>query len=456
MPLESSAARASLPASRVPGALAAASLALLLGCLSPPSITLPSGHERSTGEKDGPPPSASSADAFVIVGATIFDGERFRGGNVRIVGGLIEGFVDDPGGGRVVDGRGHTLLPGLIDGHAHIGETTSYLERFATFGVTTVIDLFGPPGLIGALRRSDLEVEGRARASLFGAGNLATAPRGHGTEYGIPIPTLERPEEAGAFVAARRAEGSDFLKIVYDTSPADVAGKAAAMPTLSIETVRALVKAGHDQGLPVIVHTGGCDDIRAVLATGPDVIAHGCAMKPGDTLPRELGARGVFFNPTLAVQLRPCGLEYWIPLVAEPDLAARLTEEERGRLGRDRKDHDPACSEGRLRLAGEAARAGVRLVAGPDSPNRRIPVGASLLAELELLSLAGATIEQVLASATSNPADAYRLRDRGRIARGLRADLVLVLGDVRTSPRAILRTRRVWKAGVPVPLDLRK
>ncbi len=433
-----------------PGVLAASALVALVALVdcAPPSSASPA--------LPSPAPSATSPDAFVIVGATVFDGERFREGHVRVVGAIVAGFVADPGGERVVDGKGHTLLPGLIDGHAHIGETTDHLARFASFGVTTVLDLFGPPDLLGKLRRADQASEGLGRASLFGAGNLATAPKGHGTEYGIPIPTLERPEEAPTFVAARRAEGSDFLKIVYDTSPADVSGKAAAMPTLSLETVRALVKAGHEQGLAVSVHTGGCDDIRAVLSTSPDVIAHGCAMKPGDPLPKELAARGVFFNPTLAVQLRPCGMEYWIPLVADPELASRLTDEERGRLGHDRKDHDKACSEGRLRLVGEAARAGVRLVAGPDSPNRRIPVGASLLAELDLLSLAGATIEQVLASATSNPADAYRLRDRGRIAPGLRADLLLVEGDVRGFPRAIFRTRKVWKAGVLVPLDHRK
>lgn len=399
-----------------------------------------------------PPPSPSSpptTPTFVVTNATVFDGTAFRTGNVQVIGETISGFVDaPPPGATVIDGRGHTLLPGLIDGHAHVGDTRAHLERFIGFGVTTVVDLFGPPALLRELRATDTTPEGLGRASLFGAGNLATAPKGHGTEYGVPVPTLERPSEAGPFVAARKAEGSDLLKIVFDNETRDQSGKPLpAMPTLSPETVRALVDAGHAAGLVVAVHSGSCEDLRVLASMGADVLAHGCAAKAGDGLAAALAAGKSFFNPTLAVQLRPCGYEYWIPLVKDPDIAAKLTEEERARLGRDRGDHDVPCSEGRLRLAGDAAKAGVRLIAGPDSPNRRIPVGASLLAEIDLLHQAGATVEQALAAATSNPADAYRLRDRGRIAPGQRADLLLVEGDARASVRAVWRTRRVWKAG---------
>jgi imidazolonepropionase-like amidohydrolase len=394
----------------------------------------------------------SSADpGFVVVGATVFDGERFRSGNVHVVGAAIVGFVDaPPPGARRIEGRGHTLLPGLLDGHTHVGTTVEHLTRFLGFGVTTVVDLFGPPELLRELRASDLSRTGLARASLFGAGNVATAPKGHGTEYGIPIPTLERPDEAAAFVAARKAEGSDVLKIIFDTSTTDVGGQANAMPTLSLDTVRALVREAHDQGLVAVAHAGGCDDLRSLVDTGVDVLAHGCAIEEDDALPRRLAERKVFFNPTLAVQLRPCGMEYWIPLVEDPDVAARLTEEERKRLGTDRKDHNKDCSERRMRLVGRAAKEGVRIVAGPDAPNRRIPVGASLLAELDLIHRAGATVEQTLAAATSNVADAYRIRDRGRIAPKQRADLLLVAGDARSDLRAVWKTRAVWKAGVRV------
>ncbi|MBS2014131.1 MAG: amidohydrolase family protein [Deltaproteobacteria bacterium] len=406
------------------------------GRVQPPALTTP------------PTNVAPEEGGFVVTNALVFDGERFREGNVYVRGATIEGFVDEaPRGAEIVDGRGHTLLPGLVDAHTHIGTSTEHLRRFVEHGVTTAVDLFGPPRLVAKLRADETSKESAGRAALVGAGNLATVPKGHGTEYGVPIPTLERPEEARAFVSARRAEGSEILKIVFDTSTNDVGGQENAMPTLGLETVRALVTEGRANGLPVVVHTGGCGDIAKVLEARPDVIAHGCALPPGDPLPGALAASGAYFNPTLAVQLRPCGLEYWIPMVADPEIAARLTEEERARLGKDRHEHDAACSGARLRFVGEAARAGVKLLAGPDAPNRRIPIGASLLAELDLIAQAGVPIEHVLASATSHPARAYRLADRGRIAKGMRADLLLVLGDARASVRAVWHTRKVWRSG---------
>ena len=70
--------------------------------------------------------------------------------------------------------------------------------------------------------------------SLFSAGNLATAPGGHGTEYGIPVPTLTKPEEAQAWVDARIAEGSDYIKAVLDDSLEY--GVPKPIPTLSPST----------------------------------------------------------------------------------------------------------------------------------------------------------------------------------------------------------------------------
>ena len=54
------------------------------------------------------------------------------------------------------------------------------------------------------------------RADLFSAGTLVTSPGGHGTEYGLQIPTISSAGEAQAFVDARLGEGSDDIKIVFD------------------------------------------------------------------------------------------------------------------------------------------------------------------------------------------------------------------------------------------------
>ena len=58
------------------------------------------------------------------------------------------------------------------------------------------------------------------RADILSAGTLVTSPKGHGTEYGLQIPTLASAGDAQAFVDARIAEGSDYIKIVYDDGAA--------------------------------------------------------------------------------------------------------------------------------------------------------------------------------------------------------------------------------------------
>ncbi len=95
-------------------------------------------------------------------------------------------------------------------------------------------------------------------------------------------------------------------------------------------------------------------------------------------------------------------------------------------------------------------KAGVPLLAGTDAPAPGATYGASVHAELELFVHDGLTATRALATATSVPARAFRLSDRGRIAPDMRADLLLVQGDPTTN---ILDTRKivaVWKRGVRI------
>jgi imidazolonepropionase-like amidohydrolase len=69
---------------------------------------------------------------------------------------------------------------------------------------------------------------------------------------------------------------------------------------------------------------------------------------------------------------------------------------------------------------------------------------------MELLVAAGLTPVQALTAGTAAAARAFRLTDRGRVASGMRADLVLVAGDPTTDILATRRIVGVWKKGVPV------
>ena len=166
----------------------------------------------------------------------------------------------------VVDGAGATLLPGLIDAHTHT-RTVAQLQDALRFGVTTVLDMWSPEGdralREAAARRTDI-------SDFRSSGILATVPGGHGTEYGIPIPTVSGPDAAASFVAARVAEGADYLKIVLNGVRAATNGT----PTMDAATARALVEAAHARNLLVVAHIENLNDVRIAVTSGVDGLAH--------------------------------------------------------------------------------------------------------------------------------------------------------------------------------------
>jgi len=104
---------------------------------------------------------------------------------------------------------------------------------------------------------------------LRSAGTGVTAPGGHFTEYGLPIPTITGPDEAQEFVAARIIEGSDYIKIVYDD------GRSMGRPfaTISKETMAAVVRAAHQRGKLAIVHITTYQEACDAIEVGVDALA---------------------------------------------------------------------------------------------------------------------------------------------------------------------------------------
>jgi imidazolonepropionase-like amidohydrolase len=94
--------------------------------------------------------------------------------------------------------------------------------------------------------------------------------------------------------------------------------------------------------------------------------------------------------------------------------------------------------------------ANVPLLAGTDATNPGTAHGVSIHRELELLVQAGLTPTEALRSATSIPAETFGLNDRGRIAPGLRGDLVLVKGDPTQDVLATRDIVSIWKTGAEV------
>ena len=156
--------------------------------------------------------SANTGNSFVIRKARVFDGHRVLDqADVWVDAGKIKAVGKDlkvPSDVKVVDAAGDTLLPGLIDAHTHAWGDA--LREAEIFGVTTELDMFTDAKYMQQVKKEQADGKDLDQADLRSAGTLATAPGGHGTEYGIQIPTLSTPAEAQAWVDARVAEGSDY------------------------------------------------------------------------------------------------------------------------------------------------------------------------------------------------------------------------------------------------------
>jgi imidazolonepropionase-like amidohydrolase len=397
--------------------------------------------------------SAAPGNTFAVVDARVFDGSSaIERATVLVEGGVIKAVgpgLAVPQGVAVVNAYGKTLVPGLIDAHTHAYEDA--LDRALAFGITTEIDMFTDARFAAARRDEQKRGVVTSRADLVSAGTLATAPRGHGTEFGVPIPTLTRPDEAQAFVDARVAEGSDFIKIVYD----DAASYGLKLPTLSRETMAAVIAAAHRRSKLAVVHVSTAKAAREVIEAGADGLAHIFADVTADAELVDLARRrGIFLVPTLAVIAGTSGETGGArALAADPSLGPYVGPSEKRTLNatfpaQRRGLH--IMDDARASVAAMHA-AGVPILAGTDAPNPGTAHGVSLHQELALLVSAGLTPTEALASATSIPARIFGLPDRGRIQAGLRADLLLVDGD---PTRTIADTRRIaaiWKGGVLVP-----
>jgi len=397
-----------------------------------------------------------AAPPLVIRNARVFDGTRtLPRASVVVVDGRIAAIgelVESPAGAREIDGTGKTLLPGLIDAHVHVVALDNLRQALA-LGVTTELDMFTTVTMAADVRRQQAEGKLLDAADLFSSGTLATASGGHGTEYGFKIPTINGPEEAQAFVDARIAEGSDYIKIIYD----DLRAYGGHTPTISRETLSALIAAAHKRHKLAIVHIGDLESARQAVEAGADGLAHVFIdRRPDAGFAKFVADHHAFVIPTLSVLRSACGVSN-ASLAQDARIAPYVVPADLGNLAITfprKTGLEQACAQSEAVRQLKAAH--VPLLAGTDPPNFGTAHGASLHGELQLLVEAGLTPEEALAAATSAPAAAFRLDDRGRIATGKRADLVLVNGD---PTRDILATRdivAVWKLGVEVDRGARR
>ncbi|ADB34964.1 amidohydrolase [Kribbella flavida DSM 17836] len=384
----------------------------------------------------------------------IFDGRRVLPGrhSILVLAGRIvaTGKFSVPSGVAVHDGRGRTLLPGLIDSHVHTfdGSRTDALR----FGVTTELEMFGSPAGLIESRRRRRSLRPTTCSDLWSAGNGVTVPGGHplGTDW--EFPRVEPGTDLDAYVRDRLAEGSDFVKLVYEPgNPPE-----RPLPTLTAAQVRAIIAATHRRGRIAVAHV---EKLRLFVDTvrfGADGIVHApydAVATAGDV--RAVRSSGAFVVPTLSVVDWGAGAK---SLLADQRVTKWLSGTQRYLL-----EQEPPERPGRPDYLGNASAtvgrlhaAGVPILAGTDAPVRANVSGPSLFTELEHLVRAGLSPTAALTAATAGPADHFRLGDRGRIAPGRRADLLLVDGNPAQDITALRALHSIWKNGHPVdrtPVD---
>ncbi len=410
---------------------------LLLGTLLfllPTPVAPPDGTTESTVDNH-----------WIIENVRVFDGERLlppatlvlRDGKVVAEGAGSDGQLQD--GAQLLDGSGLVALPGLVDAHTH--SYASARRDALRFGVTSLVDMFTSPAMLQD-HQQRAAYDQTDEAALFSAGMLATAKGGHGTQFGVPVATLNGPQDALDWVSARQAEGSDFIKLVYMP-------ESARLPSIDLATARAVIEAGHEQGMTVVAHISRHADAEALVEAGIDGLVHVFADQAVSAeLLEKMVARDVFVIPTLAIIAMVDGRAPGKELLEDPHLSERLGPGQRGNLASDFGGQVPGFSiDLALRNVAAMHTAGIRILAGSDAPNPGTAHGATLHQELALLVEAGLSNEAALRSAGELVAERFDLAGRGRLNGGDRADLILVAGNPLSDITATRAIHSIFRNG---------
>src|SRR6266481_5501766 len=366
-----------------------------------------------------------------------------------------------PSGVPVRELSGKTVMPGLISAHSHLGlivddaessatgytreNVTAQLKQFGRYGVTTILSL-------GVNRDLVYELREEQRVGRLGGATIFTAGRGIGVPGGAPpLPAatdqIYRPatvDEARKDVDEMAGHRADIVKIWVDKLH-------GAAPEMTPEIYKAVIDEAHRKNLRVAAHAYALEDAKQLVADGVDVLAHSVRDQVvDDAFVQAMKQNKVWYVPTFTVDEsffvyaeRPAFMQTaFFQQAAGPKLMAKFNASgyaekinQDAQTAQHRKDF--AIGQQNLKKLFDA---GVNVGFGTDSgalPGR-IP-GFAEHRELELMVEAGLTPMQAITAATGENAKLLHLADRGTIAVGKRADLLVLdadpLADIRNTRR---------------------
>lgn len=409
-------------------------------------ICIASLNDRSYGQ-EGP---------TVIQAAKLFDGEQIQNNWTVVLDlGIIvaagpSATVDVPTGADVIYlDADHTLMPGMIEGHSHIllhpyNETTwndqvlketfaeralragNHLKASLEAGFTTLRDL-GSEGAgyldVGIKQSVEKGIIPGPHLIVAGPAIVATGsygPKGFGEHVSVPLGAYEADGGDDLIQEVRRqiGGGADIIKVYADYRWGP---NGEAMPTFTLEELKTIVTIANSSGRPVVAHAATAEGMRRATLAGVYTIEHGDG---GTKEVFELMKKhGVALCPTLAAGDAIMQYRGWNKGV----------------------DPDPSRIVAKKKSFALALEVGVDIVAGGDVGV--FPHGDNVR-ELEMMVDYGMTHEQVLKSVTSVNADLLGLSERGRIMKGMKADIISVLGDPTKDISKLRNVQLVIKDGV--------
>lgn len=412
------------------------------------------------------------SDSMLLWNARVIDG---RGGPpieraaISIVDGRIA-TVDPKASGVVpvdaVDLAGLTVLPGLIDAHAHVSSDTerspgfelpelkhgadprpaalryfvlaNMARAFLRAGITTVRDVGSYDNEAIVLRRA-IELGLVDGPRLLSCGRILTATSPGARIFGTMYREADGPWEMRKAVREQIRDGADFVKIMA-TGARSVEREDPEPAQMTLEEVVAVVEEVHRLGYRVAAHAEGLAGARNAIEAGCDTVEHGLSLHREPALLGAMAERSIVLVPTLSTF---------------HDLAERFAADFAPRLVEQAKRQ----AEEAARTVEAAATAGVILAMGYDSG----PPGASAN-ELVRMADAGLGAAAAIRAATAGSACALGLTDVGTIEPSRVADLLVIDGDPLADPSVLLepdRVRLVVQAGRvvagtrPEPADIR-
>jgi imidazolonepropionase-like amidohydrolase len=411
----------------------------------------------------------SGAGVIALEGATLLDGsggEPVKDALILIENGHIQTVarvndVEVPRGAQVVNLIGKTIIPGLIDAHAHVEPWAG--ERYLAWGVTTVRDLGASSTDSSIALKNAFNLGSLRGPRTFTSGAMIDGvPPTYSTATGVRTAT-----EVRRAVDQRAVAGADYVKI-YTKFTADL--------------LKPLMDEANTLRLPVAAHLGKMDALTAaragiaslehmagvvqVASRNPGLYerAHDQFLRGWTTeeigwalldsasvarTARELAATRVAIVPTLVVHEMLSRLDnptlLLRPGMEDAPASATSVRDVAGLLRRTgwRSADFQAFRRSRARqnqFVREYKRAGGLVAAGSDAANQLLVPGLSLHEEMSLLVAAGFTPTEAVTAATRKGAELLRADSLGRIAEGKVADLVVLDANPATD---IAATRRI-------------